>query len=175
LNRLRILVWAAAAALCAPASLAGDGYGWAPAGAPGAAERLAGNEYQPSYGTTKPQDEELLVTVNVWGEVVRPGSYDVPDGTNVVTLVSLAGGPTEYANLRRVRLTRPGAPGPMDIDLNSYLKDGDECALAALEPGDTLYVSRNGRYAWTSFIRVVSELAVIAGTAVLYVEVAKGN
>lgn len=124
------------------------------------------------YKTTKPLDEELLVPVSVWGEVRDPGYYDVPDGVNVSALISYAGGPTEYANLTRVRITRPGSgPSPF-VDIRRYLETGDETAVPVLKPGDTVYVARNNKYAWREFVKVMSELAVVAGTVLLYVEFA---
>lgn len=36
---------------------------------------------------------DILTTVNVWGAVRYPGLYEVPEGTHLSTLFSLAGGP----------------------------------------------------------------------------------
>lgn len=124
------------------------------------------------YRTTQPLDEELLVPVSVWGEVRDPGYYDVPDGVNATGLISYAGGPTEYADLGRVEVTRPGSGAPARVDVRRYLDTGDEAAVPVLQPGDTVYVPRNTKYAWREFVTVVSELAVIAGTVLLYIEVA---
>jgi len=119
-------------------------------------------------------EERLLVPVNVWGEVKKPGYYEVPDGTDAVEVVSYAGGPTEYANLSRVHLTRTGA-GVTVVDIRGYLGSGDMDAVPMLKPGDTVYVTRNTKYAWRSFIEVVSQLAVIAGTIILYTRVAESK
>ena len=51
-------------------------------------------------------EEQLEMVVHVWGEVKNPGEYRVPYETNLVELISKAGGPTEYANLSKIRLTR---------------------------------------------------------------------
>ena len=48
----------------------------------------------------------LTIVVHIWGEVNRPGEFLVPDGTNVLELISKAGGPTIYSNLGNVVLTR---------------------------------------------------------------------
>jgi protein involved in polysaccharide export with SLBB domain len=87
-------------------------------------------------------------------------------------LISYAGGPTEYADLGRVKVTRPGGGVPARVDIRRYLDTGDEAGVPALQPGDTVYVPRNTKYAWREFVGVVSELAVIAGTVLLYIEVA---
>lgn|GEM_PF-1075574 len=142
----------------------GDGwYAW------GGGDAVIG--YRAPYGTTQPLDEELLVPVSIWGEVKNPGYYNVPDGADVVRLISYAGGPTEFANLTNVELTRPDS-GAEAIDIEHYLDSGDVGAVPVLKPGDTVYVRKNTKYAWREFVTLVSELAVIAGTALLYIEVA---
>ncbi|OGC01872.1 hypothetical protein A2V82_02605 [candidate division KSB1 bacterium RBG_16_48_16] len=51
-------------------------------------------------------EEGLQMKVHVWGEVSKPGEYLVPYNTNVLELISKAGGPTVYSNLSKIRLTR---------------------------------------------------------------------
>ena len=159
---------ATAAALSATAAQGAGRYVWDVGG-----ENATG--YRAPYGTTKPLDEELLVPVNIWGEVRDPGYYDVPDGTDIARLISYAGGPTEFASLKSVKLTRPESGGADAVNIDYYLETGDVASVPVLQPGDTVYVSRNKKYAWREFIKVVSELAVIAGTVLLYIKVAEGD
>jgi len=58
------------------------------------------------------EEEKLEMIVHIWGEVNRPGEYRVKDDTNVLELISKAGGPTEFSNLSEVILTREGVPHP---------------------------------------------------------------
>ena len=51
-------------------------------------------------------EEKLEMIVHIWGEVKSPGEYRVSYDTNVLELISKAGGPTSFANLSKVRLTR---------------------------------------------------------------------
>jgi hypothetical protein len=159
---------ATAAALSATAASGAGVYSWS-----GGEEDATG--YRTPYGTTKPLDEELLVPVNIWGEVRAPGYYDVPDGTDVARLISYAGGPTEFASLKGVKLTRPASGREDAVNIDYYLDTGDVAGVPVLQPGDTVYVPRNTKYAWREFIKVVSELAVIAGTVILYIKVAEGD
>ena len=53
-------------------------------------------------------EEQLEMVVAVWGEVRSPGEYRVPYNTNLVELISIAGGPTKDAKLSKVLLTRQG-------------------------------------------------------------------
>ena len=48
---------------------------------------------------------DLTITVNVWGAVRNPGLYEVPEGTHLSTLFSLAGGPATAERTTRQRLT----------------------------------------------------------------------
>ena len=51
-------------------------------------------------------EQQLQIMVHIWGEVNKPGDYLVPDGTTVLELISTSGGPTEYADLKHVQLSR---------------------------------------------------------------------
>ncbi|MFQ5640228.1 MAG: hypothetical protein ACE5IR_19790, partial [bacterium] len=48
--------------------------------------------------------DEILIKVNVWGLVGGPGQYLVPRHTDLISLISFAGGPQEGANLSKVRI-----------------------------------------------------------------------
>jgi protein involved in polysaccharide export with SLBB domain len=50
--------------------------------------------------------EELMMKVHIWGQVKNPGEKLVPYETTVLELISKAGGPGDYANLSKVRITR---------------------------------------------------------------------
>ena len=43
-------------------------------------------------------DDQLLIKVNVWGFVAKPGQYLVPSGTDLISLISFAGGPMKARN-----------------------------------------------------------------------------
>lgn len=58
---------------------------------------------------------DVTIVVNVWGTVRNPGLYEIPQGTRLSTLLSLAGGPIVQPRQRRqsrtvsVRLMREQA------------------------------------------------------------------
>lgn len=52
------------------------------------------------------QEQRLEMVVHIWGEVKAPGEYRVNYDTDIIELISKAGGPTQYANLGDVRITR---------------------------------------------------------------------
>ena len=51
-------------------------------------------------------EDELQMKVHIWGQVREPGEKLVPYETTVLELISKAGGPAQYANLSKVRVTR---------------------------------------------------------------------
>ena len=135
-------------------------------------------------------DEKLLIRVHIFGEVKSPGEYLVPDKTNLLELISKAGGPTEFSNLRKVKITRGLSveyllkgdqlahassnynnaitnkkfrKRVIKINLNKFLDDEDYSAsIPTLRPGDVIRVGRNRLFTWQNTIRVVSQLAIIA-------------
>jgi polysaccharide export outer membrane protein len=63
-------------------------------------------------------------TALVLGEVARPGSYELQGAMRLLDALSLAGGPTPRADLRRVTLTRTGQTDAETIDLQELLTRG---------------------------------------------------
>ena len=133
-------------------------------------------------------DERLLITVHIFGEVRIPGEYLVPDDSNILELISKAGGPTEFSNLSNVRITR-GLTGisnvtknfkksestynkkipfkkynkqVIKIDLKRLLDDEKyHTTLPTLQPGDIIRVSRNAWFTWQAVIRLISQVAIV--------------
>jgi hypothetical protein len=107
---------------------------------------------------------QLQVVVHIWGEVREPGEYHVPAGTNILELISKAGGPTEYANLGKVKVTHnsAGSERAFKVNLNRFLDKENYQAVLELQKGDVVRVSRNGWSRWRTAIRVVADVAIIA-------------
>ena len=132
-------------------------------------------------------DERLIITVHIFGEIKNPGEYLVPDNTNILELISKAGGPTEFSNMSKVKITR-GLISINDlkkvlhrkfnnrnyknkgvnkqiikINLKKMLDDRNSMAtLPILQPGDVIRVGRNAWFTWQVIIRIISQLAVVA-------------
>ncbi|MCU0606380.1 MAG: SLBB domain-containing protein [Candidatus Edwardsbacteria bacterium] len=108
-------------------------------------------------------NQQLLIEVHVWGEVNKPGSYQVPDGSTMIDVISAAGGPTQYAALSRVRLSHvPGQlPRIESVDLNRYLTRERAVLPPQLKPGDAVLVPRNARFFWKDAVALVADIAVI--------------
>ena len=142
---------------------------------------LAGAQDRPQYIFGEPQGLEM--TVHILGEVQKPGEYRVRDRTDLLELLSKAGGPTQFSRLssitvRRSLALRPladtlgGRPEPIQIlrvNLERSLHPGSPPSPFILKPGDVVLVPRNGWSKWKDVSAVVRDLSVVASVYFLYV------
>ncbi|MCK5147708.1 hypothetical protein KAR48_13195 [bacterium] len=108
-------------------------------------------------------DDELLVPVNIWGFVRQPGQYMVPNKTDLITLLSFAGGPTEYAKMSKIEIVRSDAKiGNMviPVDVKKYLETADPVLIPMLRPGDTIIVKGTTIFWIQRFFEFLGKLVV---------------
>ena len=122
------------------------------------------------YISRKEAIDELLIRVNVWGYVAKPGQYLVPDNTDLISLLSYAGGPTEDARIDAVKLVRTvdGKRKVIEVDVTKLLKGGSSEDIPVLMPGDTLIVPGNFYRLISRAVRIVSQLAIVANVYYLF-------
>lgn len=109
-------------------------------------------------------DRGLQINVQIWGQVLRPGMYSVPKTTDAMGLISFAGGPTEHANISKVKLIRTNPhPEVIEINLGDYTKKAEIELNPILKPGDTVIVPENRGRKFSKMIQVVSQIAIIIG------------
>jgi polysaccharide export outer membrane protein len=85
------------------------------------------------------------VQLTLLGEVVRPGFYNLPPGTSVISILLSAGGATPKADLRSIIIRRPLIDGTVleeRVDLYTPLLKGERVPNLQLQGGDTVIVSR---------------------------------
>ena len=122
--------------------------------------------------------DEILMNVNVWGYVLRPGQYLVPRHTDLITLISFAGGPKEGANLGSVKIisessstSNNGQNGhakqvPIQtVNVNAHIEKGKPGILPILKAGDTVLLTESGGHKFQKFIGFNSFFSVIAAMA----------
>jgi polysaccharide export outer membrane protein len=110
------------------------------------ARSYAGVSAEPGAGT------QLYVTVSrlrtnqvfVLGDVVAPGSHQLPATATMLTALYAAGGPTVNGSLRQVELRRAGQV-VATLDVYDYLLRGEAARDLRLEQGDVLFVPRPAR------------------------------
>lgn len=111
------------------------------------------------------QANELLMRVNIWGRVERPGQYFVPATTDLITLISAAGGPKTASRLTDIAVVRPSEDGENQVilvNVKKYLKSGDKRLIPNLKPEDTIVVNGSVWALFSDVVDVVSSLAIVA-------------
>ena len=119
---------------------------------------------------------KALVPVHFWGEVQKSGLHFVPVDTNLLSGLSLAGGPNSGALLEDVIVTtlRSGKRERLQFDL----KEGgfEDSANFVLRPGDAVFLKKDNYLAdrsyYTSLIGVI--VTILSGI-LLYRQVDKTN
>lgn len=132
----------------------------------GASSGMSGSSAY-SYSGTMNESDQLKIYVYIWGQVQKPGLFIVPDDTDLLTLISLAGGPTENAKLKTIRIVRQDLNGNKEIiwvDLKKYIElAGVKTDIPILKPGDTIIISGTSFYAFSKVAEFMSKVAITLG------------
>ena len=103
------------------------------------AKRLATYVHDPQV-TVRVFDPASRV-VYVLGEVRKPGMYRLMSGEGLSQALATAGGPTEYASLRKIKIIRHSGDKQVQMIVNySAVNSGDLSADVPLQRGDTVMV-----------------------------------
>ncbi len=114
-------------------------------------------------------DNQLLMKINIWGEVEKPGVLEVPDRTDLLSALSLAGGPKEGAKLTKVKVIRGfnGEKRSWEVNLKKAVNEGEVDRIPMLQPGDTVIVPKGGFRVFSKFLTVAYNVAVIVTASAL--------
>ncbi len=96
-----------------------------------------------------------ISAIAVYGEVVRPGTVEYQRGLRLSDYVALAGGPTDRANLKKVKVVRNTAQGVKvyTVNLGAILKKGIEKDNFELKAGDWVYIGKRFTINWTNVLQ----------------------
>ncbi len=115
---------------------------------------------------------KALMPVHFWGQVQKTGLHFIPVDTNLLSGLSLAGGPKDKAILSRVMVTTKRTGQRKKLEFNLEEGGSIDSADFSLQPGDTVYLKKDtyfeNRSYYTSLIGVV---ATILSSVLLYREV----
>ncbi len=117
------------------------------------------------------ESNELLIRVNIWGRVGRPGQYYVPAQTDLISLMSLAGGPSPRSRLSDVKVVRSedtGAQEVITVNVRKYTKTGEKRLIPDLKPEDTIVVHGSGWQLVADIASVAGQLAIVANVYYLF-------
>ena len=105
---------------------------------------------------------QARVQVSVLGEVRSPALYPTEPGTSLLQLITLAGGPTERANLRATRVMRDGTV--VEVDLERALA-GSAAGRIVLYSGDYVIVPRKTGFTRETLMFGLTIVTTVAATA----------
>lgn len=107
---------------------------------------------------------ELQLKVSIWGEIGSPGLYAISEDVDLATLISLAGGPTENANLSNIKIMRSfPSPEVITVNMKHFFKTGDRVGIPFLRPGDMIKVNTTLWNRVYKFTRWVTETSIMVG------------
>jgi len=95
----------------------------------------------------------------VWGQVRVPGAYSLGANPDIVELVSAAGGPTQYADVRHVVLVRAVTQQRTSVNLKKMLGSGQ---VVPLYPGDVVMVPNSAWYSIRDGLSVTTTIVSLA-------------
>jgi protein involved in polysaccharide export with SLBB domain len=95
----------------------------------------------------------------VWGQVSHPGAYNLGASPDIVELLSAAGGPSEYADMRHVVLIRATTQQHVEINMKKMLFSGQ---VISLSPGDVVLVPNSAWYSVQQYLSVTTTLVSVA-------------
>jgi polysaccharide export outer membrane protein len=101
-----------------------------------------------------------LVKIVVGGEVRAPNLYSVPPQTTITQAIALAGGVTENANLRKVRIFRDGQQVVVDLT-----RADEKAGLLQIRSGDQILIPQNQNIFRDVVGPVTSSLGLVIGIA----------
>lgn len=108
------------------------------------------------------QEEEVksgLRTVYVMGEVFKPGAYEAPAGTKFFDILANAGGPTRFAESRKIRVIR--TTGKVDaFDLQAYTEGLTQLAIPTVSPGDAIFVPEKTDMNEKSWLKITPDRSI---------------
>lgn len=77
-------------------------------------------------------------SIQIFGEVLNPGTFAYKEGASVVDIIMRAGGVTRYAGVEQIRVIHGDKPLP--FNLKHYLDTADKKSLPAIGAGDIIFV-----------------------------------
>lgn len=111
-----------------------------------------------------------LIPVRVVGAVAKAGIHYIPKDTDLLTLITLAGGTTKEAKLNGIRIKREKTNQVLDVDLEQFVKQGD-LRTPLLQMDDIVFVPESKPIISDDTFKVVglaaSLLAIVSTVALI--------
>lgn len=118
---------------------------------------------------------EMTKRINIWGYINFPGRYDVPLSTNIIQLLTYAGGPRDNATLDNIKVYRINPQGNrilIKLDIERPEQNSD--VQLDLSDEDTIQIDYSSIVTWRDIFNIISgPLALLASLALIVDRVAK--
>ncbi len=111
-------------------------------------------------------NDVLLITVNLWGHVQKPGIYSIPSSFGIIDLLSSAGGPLKTARLNDIRIVRKKQE-VITVNVEEFIKTGNKDLLVPLQPGDVIIVSGSISDIFGRIVGFMRDIAIIVNVVLL--------
>ena len=85
-------------------------------------------------------DGIIRMNINIIGHVKNPGIYTVYDGIDILSAITIGGGPMQGANLKRVHIYHQD--GSNDIINLHKMFDGNKRTEVVIKPHDTIHIEQ---------------------------------
>jgi hypothetical protein len=125
------------------------------------------------WALAQPAQQGPVFKYYVWGQVLSPGAYSLGGNPDLVELLSAAGGPTKYADVKHLVLVRASAQKQIRVDLKRTLAAGK---VVPLSPGDVVMVPDSPWYTLREVLDVattVTSFATLTMTILIFAGVGK--
>lgn len=105
----------------------------------------------------------LATNVKVVGGVEHPGSYEIFFQTTLLDVIYLAGGPTDDANLKKIKIVSLSGQDAREvsIDIKNLIKSQSYRTIPIVVPGDVVYVPQK-KLSRRKFFDFVRDLTIFA-------------
>lgn len=105
---------------------------------------------------------QAIRQVFILGQVVKPGAYNIDDKTTPADVLAMAGGPTERADLKHVKIIhRANKTETEMVDLKNYLEKQPAGTLPYLQVNDVIQVQETKSINWEKIFAYAAGIKVI--------------
>ncbi len=122
----------------------------------------------------------INIKVSVWGYVKLPGKYIVPANTNLLDILTYAGGPTTDATIEDLRLFRTlpdSSQQLMTFNYNSLMWEEQftqNLKFPNLEPDDLILVTGEPRFFFKDYFSItLSIISTLVSLTILIINIAR--
>jgi protein involved in polysaccharide export with SLBB domain len=127
-------------------------------------EKISGSRYFTG------DDGVIRIYVNIWGEVANPGRLLIEAGVDLPTVLSIAGGPSASANLKKIKIYRDSMNRDSidrddtminEVNILDYVNSGDVEGFIEIRPNDTIIIPKKNSAFFMENINAVTTIMTL--------------